>query len=181
MSNRLTALQVAAGTAPAGVGELAQLLDGPIETPPAAKEDGRIDGVRIGKLIGLDDGGLTPLVCYAGQPTTAALAARTVMDVQAPLVGREVVLMFEGGDPCRPIVMGCLHEGQSTSSEVAGQVEVDAGGRRLIVTAKDQIVVRCGEASITLTSAGKVLIKGTYVSSHSSGLNRIKGGSVLLN
>jgi hypothetical protein len=42
-------------------------------------------------------------------------------------------------------------------------------------------VLRCGKASITLTSAGKVLIRGTYVLSRSSGVNKIKGGSIQLN
>jgi len=46
---------------------------------------------------------------------------------------------------------------------------------------KDQLVLRCGRASITLTAAGKVLIEGAYVSSRSTGVNRIKGGSVQIN
>ena len=61
------------------------------------------------------------------------------------------------------------------------QVEVDADGRHLIVSAKEQLVLRCGKASITLTKAGKVLIEGSYLLSRSSGVNRIKGGSVQLN
>jgi hypothetical protein len=61
------------------------------------------------------------------------------------------------------------------------QVEVDADGERMIVSAKEQVVLRCGKASITLTKAGKVLIQGSYVLSRSSGVNRIKGGSVQLN
>jgi uncharacterized protein (DUF2345 family) len=65
--------------------------------------------------------------------------------------------------------------------EKPGQVEVDADGERLIVTAKDRLVLRCGKASITLTKEGKVLVEGTYLSSRSSGVNRIKGGSVQLN
>jgi hypothetical protein len=60
-------------------------------------------------------------------------------------------------------------------------VEVDADGERMTVTAKEELVLRCGEASITLTKAGKVLIRGTYVSSRSSGVNRIKGGAVHIN
>ena len=43
------------------------------------------------------------------------------------------------------------------------------------------MVLRCGKASITLTKAGKVLIEGSYVLSRSTGVNRIKGGSVQLN
>ena len=61
------------------------------------------------------------------------------------------------------------------------EVEVDADGERLMVSAKEQLVLRCGKASITLTKEGKVLIQGAYVSSRSSGVNRIKGGSVQLN
>lgn len=63
----------------------------------------------------------------------------------------------------------------------SAQVEVDADGERMMVSAKEQLVLRCGKASITLTKAGKVIIKGSYVLSRSSGVNRIKGGSVQLN
>jgi hypothetical protein len=51
----------------------------------------------------------------------------------------------------------------------------------MIVSAKEQLVLRCGKASITLTKAGKVLIRGEYVQSRSSGVNRIRGGSVQIN
>ena len=51
----------------------------------------------------------------------------------------------------------------------------------MIVSAKEQLVLRCGKASITLTKAGKVLIEGSYVSSRSTGVNRVKGGSIQLN
>jgi hypothetical protein len=61
------------------------------------------------------------------------------------------------------------------------QVEVDADGQRMLVNAKEQLVLRCGKASITLTKAGKVLIEGAYLLSRSTGVNRIKGGSVQLN
>jgi hypothetical protein len=51
-------------------------------------------------------------------------------------------------------------------------------GKALVLEAKEQIVLRCGKASITLTRAGKVLVQGAYLSSRSTGLNRIKGGAV---
>jgi hypothetical protein len=90
--------------------------------------------------------------------------------------------MFEGADPRRPVIIGVMHEGRvAPSSSNAGNVEIDVDGEQLIVSAREQLVLRCGNASITLTRAGKVLIKGTYVSSRSSGVNRITGGSVQLN
>ena len=54
-------------------------------------------------------------------------------------------------------------------------------GERLIFRANEEIVLRCGKASITLTKAGKIILRGAYVLSRSSGVNRIKGGSVQIN
>ena len=54
-------------------------------------------------------------------------------------------------------------------------------GERLVVAAKEQLVLRCGKAKITLTQAGKVLIEGTYVSTRATGVNRVKGGVVQIN
>jgi len=141
-----------------------------------------IDGVRIGELVGFTDNGARPLVIYPGQPGTAAIAARMIPDLHSAHIGRQVVLMFEDAAPACPIVMGCLQTGIAWPLEdQPPQVEVDADGQRLIVTAKEEIVLRCGQASITLTKTGKVLIRGTYLSSRSSGVNRIKGGSIQLN
>ena len=42
-------------------------------------------------------------------------------------------------------------------------------------------MIECGSASITLTRAGKVLIRGHYVQSRATGVNSLKGGSVELN
>ena len=145
--------------------------------PPAA-----FTKVVIGELIAMTDEGRTPLVLFPNQPGTAALKAQTVIDLHGPHIGSKVVLMFERGDPTKPIVMGLLREGEGWPlNEHPGQVEVDADGERMIVSAESEIVLRCGKASITLTKAGKVMIQGTYVSSRSSGVNRVKGGSIQLN
>jgi hypothetical protein len=60
-------------------------------------------------------------------------------------------------------------------------VEIDADGARMVVSAREQMVLRCGKASITLTRAGKVLIQGSYVLTRSTGVNRVKGGAVQIN
>ena len=161
-------------------GELLRLLKeaGAVKAPQTPQQV----GVVIGHLIGMTNEGRTLLVIYPGQPGTAALFARTVVDLHGPHIGRQVVLMFEAGDPAKPIVMGVLREGEGWPlDDQPGQVEVDADGERMIVSAKEQIVLRCGKASITLTRAGTVMIQGSYVLSRSSGVNRIKGGSVQIN
>jgi hypothetical protein len=136
----------------------------------------------VGELLALADGGRTALVIYPGQPGTAALRSRTTIDLHRAHVGRAVILIFEECDPRRPIVLGVLRESTGWPLEHRpGQVEVDIDGERMVVSAKEQLVLRCGKASITLTKAGKVLIDGTYVSARSGGMMRIKGAGVSLN
>jgi Domain of unknown function (DUF6484) len=162
--------------------EFTQLLTAPLATqqPLAA---GRIEGVRIGRLVGFAESGAVPLVTYPGQPDGGVpLPARALIDVRAPHFDRDLALLFEDSDPNRPIIIGCLCGGETRSwSGSPGQVEVDTDGQRLVLTAKEQIVLRCGKASITLTKEGKVLLQGAYISGQSSGVMRIKGGSVQIN
>jgi hypothetical protein len=150
------------------------------EVPPTLSTP--IHGVVIGELLAMADGGNVPLVRHPGQPGSKALRARTAIDLHGAHIGAPLVLMFEQGDPLRPVVLGVLRERTGWPlPDPPAQVEVDADGQRMVVSAGEQLVLRCGKASITLTKAGKVLVEGTYVLSRSSGVNRIKGGSVQLN
>jgi hypothetical protein len=60
-------------------------------------------------------------------------------------------------------------------------IEADVDGRRVRIIAKDEIVLECGQASVTLRRNGRIIIRGTYVETHSEGTNRIKGGQVRIN
>ena len=137
--------------------------------------------VVVGELIALTDDGRTPLVAFPSQPGTAATPARSIVDLHGAHIGSAVVLAFDAGDITRPIVMGVVRSGRETSLDAPAVVDLDADGERLLVSAREQLVLRCGKASITLTRAGKVLLQGEYVSARSNGVIRIKGGSVQLN
>jgi Domain of unknown function (DUF6484) len=159
--------------------ELDALLAEPVAVRASRR---RIDSALVGRLVAFKEDGTVPLVVYEGQPTSAALPARATLDLHGSHIGRDVVLMFEDGNPHRPIVLGCLHDPNARSlPEQPGQVEMDVDGKRLVVAAKEQLVLRCGKASITLTKAGKVMIQGAYVTNRSSGVLRLKGGSVQIN
>jgi hypothetical protein len=173
--------------APAGEGDtLLELLlaeqearaaEGPAEQAPipqASMLPARIDGVVVGELVAFEPSG-TPLVTFPGAPE-GGLAARAVAPIGPEDAGREVALMFEGGDPARPLIMGRMF-----MPSTGRKAEVKADGDRLELTAEKEIVLRCGDASITLTRAGKILIRGAYVLTRSSGVNRIQGGSVEIN
>ncbi|RUR71672.1 hypothetical protein EJP67_31965 [Variovorax guangxiensis] len=140
------------------------------------------NSVTTAELVAIADEGQTLLVVLGGRPGTTAVRARSVVDLHGAHIGRQVVLMFENADPARPIVIGVLRGAHGWPlPDAPAQVEVDADGERMLVSARDELVLRCGKASITLTRAGKVLIQGSYVSSRSTGVNRVKGGSVQLN
>jgi hypothetical protein len=63
----------------------------------------------------------------------------------------------------------------------AAHVQVESDGESVIVDATHELILRCGSASITLSKNGKVVIRGTYVSTTSTGVNRLKGGSIEIN
>jgi hypothetical protein len=63
----------------------------------------------------------------------------------------------------------------------AAVFEADVDGRRVRIVARDEVVIACGPASITLRRNGRVVIRGTYVETRSAGTNRIRGGQVRVN
>ncbi len=135
----------------------------------------KIDGVVIGRLISLNESNKPMVDCALDRGNKPLLALTTVV-LDKDKVGREIALMFEDGNPQKPIIMGLIHQPEDLQPVVA---EVD--GEKKTVTAKKEIVLRCGKASITLTRTGKIIIRGTYLLNRSSGVNRIKGGSVQIN
>ena len=162
-------------------------------TPPEP-----ILGSRAGQLAGLDASGV-PLVDFPGNtagPVPARMA--TVVDAKAlqEAVARKqkVVLLFENGDPGLPFIMGLIQEPSATplldallehppepEPAVARPTEAHVDGKRVVIEGQDEIVLKCGEASITLRRNGKVIVKGTYLESRATGTHRIKGGSVEIN
>lgn len=158
--------------------------------------DELIVGVRVGRLVEVPQGS-APLVDFPGNTVGNAVAARAALRLATADAGREVALMFEEGSPRRPVIVGLLEPSAAVCVEQAGAAEaplqttvpaldprqftVEADGQRVAVTAEQQLVLRCGKASITLTKAGKIILRGAYLLSRSSGVNRIKGGSVQIN
>ena len=145
-------------------------------------ETPKIVGVLIGRLVDLSESG-EHLVDFPGNPSAKPLAALSILALGKTAVGREVVLMFEEGDAHRPVVMGIIRPPVILDAETRGSRAVDmtVDGKRITLTAQDEILLRCGGASLTLRRNGRVVIRGAYVESRSKGTNRIKGGSVLIN
>ncbi|AUX24158.1 uncharacterized protein SOCEGT47_046950 [Sorangium cellulosum] len=178
-----------AGEADEGVIEGAEAL---LELVVAAHEErlaaeaekaGPIDGVVVGRIVGFGGSG-EPLVEAAvlGDGARGGVPARAMTALGPEDEGRDVALLFEGGRRDRPVVMGRMHVPEERASGAGrAAATATADGERLVFTAEKEIVLQCGDASITLTRAGKVLIRGAYLLTRSSGVNRIQGGSVQIN
>jgi hypothetical protein len=156
---------------------------------PAAQPSGSSgpSGVVLGTLVGINPKG-QPIIELADSSNgcSQSVKARSTIQLAQSDVGRQAVLAFELNDRRKPIVLGLCETQPESSENVATDLspairEIVIDGEKLLVNAEREIVLQCGEASITLTRAGKIIIRGTYVLSRSSGVNSIKGGSIQLN
>jgi hypothetical protein len=139
----------------------------------------RLDGVVIGLLIGLNEQ-RQPLVAFPGNPRADSTIAKSTIQFTAQDIGFEVALLFENGDPLLPMVIGRIQKPDLSAVETP-KITADVDSERLTLAANREIVLKCGKASITLTRSGKIILRGNYLLSRSSGVNRIKGGSVQIN
>lgn len=150
----------------------------PIGAASPAAPTPALPAALLGTLVGFDpDRG--PLVDFAGNtagPVVARLliAASGELLQQAAATRTTTALLFECGDPARPLIVGFVQAPDS-----AREVRVD--GKRVVLTGEEEVELRCGEASIVLSKSGKLVIRGAYVETRAKGTNRIKGGSVQIN
>lgn len=137
----------------------------------------RIEGIVVGNVAGVGEDG-SVRVRFPGTPEDG-VPARSMMKLADDDVGRTVAIMFEASDSSRPLITGPI---VTPSIQPDGEPYVAySDGRRVEISAADEIVLRCGKSSITLTREGKIELRGEYVLSRSSGVNRIQGGAVEVN
>jgi hypothetical protein len=160
--------------------------------------------VIIGELTQLNALG-EPMVNFSVNQTKHPLVSISTVSITPQQVGRKVVLMFKEGNLTKPIIIGFVHsplqemienfelttaqtfenvvdnKNDTASSLNLANTTTVVDGKRVEIEAHDEIVLKCGEASITLTKEGKIMIRGKYLLNRSTGVNRILGGSVQVN
>jgi len=145
----------------------------------------RLAGAVVGTLADVTSDG-EPRVMFAGG---SPVEARSCVRLERADAGCGVVLLFEDNRGNKPIIVGLLDDSKVNRQRIPStepavlrdQVTIDVDGRRMVLSAKEEIMLTCGDASITLTCAGKIIMRGAYLSSHASGVNRIKGATVEIN
>ncbi len=164
----------------------------------------------LGVLVGYDDGSPSVKYSISDEQNCQEKTNPAIATVNLELehVGRQVALMFINGDPEKPIVIGLIksrlneilesfevysdEELQETEepqelteakddNSTANEKKVLVDGEEIEIVGKEKVTFKCGLSSITLTSDGKIMIRGKYILNRSTGVNRIMGGSVQMN
>lgn len=157
----------------------------------AALPTTELAGWLVGRIVGVTPRGRL-LVDYpgnAGGPVEAGFLAGVATELDGETCeGLPVLLVFQNEAGRRPIIVGVVRDTlrpperpAEVSPDPAQTREVTVGGKKLIFTAHEEIVLRCGKSSVTLRQDGKILIQGEHVVSRANGTNRIKGGAVAIN
>ncbi len=158
--------------------------------------------IVIGVLTGINQQGQA-LVNFQDNLVASPIPAISTIEFSSRQIGRQVALLFAEGNLSKPVIMGLIHSAldvmlenfevvveednkEETSSsngnaKTSVMEDVLLDGKRIVLEGKEEVVLKCGEASITLTKAGKILIRGKYLLNRSTGVNRIMGGSVQVN
>lgn len=164
--------------------------------------------ILLGRLEAIDESG-NAIVSIPDVPLFQQNVALSTIAILPQHIGRQVALMFTQETNPKPIIIGIIHsplqqvldtvlantvtmngdevvfpESISADRNLSNQpldssVQID--GKQIILEGQEEIVLRCGEASITLNKNGKISIRGKYLLSRATGVNRILGGSVQVN
>lgn len=157
--------------------------------------------VTVGVLTGFDHG--HPLVDYDANRHQKSVVAATTTALTIEHIGREVALLFTD----KPLVIGVIHHPfadvfetlpeqsserskepstmppeasmQSIQSPPSSISEDDQGN--LHIQAANSVTITCGESSLVLRRDGKILLRGRYLLSRATDVNRILGGSIQMN
>jgi hypothetical protein len=104
-----------------------------------------------------------------GNELVALVPGDKVLCIPPTPTDRGVILGVIGRRPTQPI--------EQTPADEA----TDARPETLVLEAKQELILRVGDGSVTIRADGKILIKGKDLVSHATRVNRIKGGSVAIN
>jgi hypothetical protein len=144
----------------------------------------------LGRVVEIDADG-RPRVSFAeltGPPPIArTLGEGTQAQLEAARAEARVILLgFLDGRADSPVIMSLASMADLPASPpepapVPVEVLVDDEPEVRTIEARERLVLRCGEASISLEADGTVKILGRDVTSWARRRQRIRGGSVAIN
>ena len=143
--------------------------------------------IRVGLIVDVHQG--RPYVKFGNADVGSSVLARVAMagqsNLQDALVdGQPVLLVLENGDPALPIIIGVVSDVLPKVPSLVqddGEDGFELNGKRMSFEGQEEVVLRCGKASITLRADGQVVVKGTRLMSRASETNKVRGATVQIN
>lgn len=155
----------------------------------------------VGRIVGIADSTRVLVEFDENEGATLARVAAALSAEQleaAASLRQSAVLVFERGRADRPILLALLVDAERVPEPVSpsalrkpeksplatpavAQLKATVDGKRIQIIGEEEIVLRCGQASITLRRNGRVVVRGTHLETDSDGVNRIKGATVKIN
>jgi hypothetical protein len=159
---------------------------GPLRLAGRAASPSPARAPELATLAGIDaERRVLVRLAGAARPVPARVSSTLQLaELQLAAAARADVLVVFGKG--KPIVVALLADRlpePPTAAAVDNSVQLSLDGmeRTLTLTAREQLVLRCGQSSITLQRDGRVVVKGTRIETDAEGVNRIKGASVRIN
>src|SRR5262245_11016325 len=123
---------------------------------------------RLGRLVEVSEQGW--FVDYPGNVLGPLRASSLVQWSHAEAVAMvesacALLLLFDQGRPDRPIIAGIAHDEPSkpAAEPAAALTSAKVDGQVVLLEGKERVELRCGKASITLTRAGKIIVRGAHI------------------
>lgn len=140
----------------------------------------KIHTPKVGTLRSVHADGRV-FVQWAGQrePVAALIAVDVSKEVLlgAILERMNVLLDFVDGDAEKPVILGLIRSRIDMLDNRRTSFDLED----VTLRAPKNLILQCGESSITLNHTGRLTIRGTEVVSESTGAVKLKGAYVELN
>lgn len=155
---------------------------------PSSSTSDLMPSSRLVDIVDVDQQGRISVAVdgIAVQAACLEHVVRGPVGLPVSLIGRQALVIFSGTQRQRPVIVGLVSvswgsppAAPSPSTSKAFTARVD--GNNVLVEADDELTLRCGKASVTLTADGKILIKGMEIVSRALLAHKIKGGTVNIN
>lgn len=161
-------------------------MKSPAREPPTLNIQERVTAPLVASLVAVDrEGTVRVNVPGHGEAVARVLASVPRRELQSATAGREVMVLCEGGDPARPVILGLLEDpAEAILALAAGEehtLTAEGTADHRVFRAAGSITLVCGEASLTLHADGRVVTRGVNVVSVASEQQRIQGAVVRIN
>jgi hypothetical protein len=135
-----------------------------------------IDAAGRPRVSFADLAGPPPIARTIGEVTRAQLEA-------ACAEARPILLGFLDGRADAPVIMSLasMADPPSPAPAPVAEVVVDGEAQTRVIEAREELQLRCGDATISLRADGTIKIMGRDVTSWARRRQRIRGGSVAIN